>query len=216
MSRNKPRMKTIPALCSSIDMLINEARTIDDLYEWFKHNLHTVGITQAIEPSQVAVTGNYNVVAAIAQCENKEPVMRVDLTISFETMTNPHSSLDQRLLLVGQPATQQETKLTVDLPYSQWPFLTCLLTTHLLNGRFDKFARDKKNALEQAVAKNITRHFPGMTLHTLKLLHAADMLPSDGVKIHGKNFADLLFARRHAGNNASLPDTFDVGFHDRL
>lgn len=194
----------------SFDELKQQATSFVDINEWFKHNLSTLGIAAPADLEDVSVNIMSDIESLLESGNTVAPSLKATLEVGVYHDVKPAPLVKTDLLLSGYVESRTSTKMHIQFPLDDWPFITVRLAVDDLNDEVP-CKPEHLCKIEPLLTKYLPLHFPGYTWENLQALCASNVLPTDSQDfLDGDAIMKMMFASRIKREPAVLPENLSL------
>lgn len=198
---------TTESIETAVAELRQTARSSEDVGEWFRNNLHVLGLPQPDDIEDVDVSIYCDACDLAKRDRTAKPFADISLDFTIKNGASRHKAIDA-LFVIGNDATSKlETNFSAVLYAEDWRFLTAELAANALNGDVSQLMYIERPNIDIVLTEYIPRHFPGMTWAGLKAMHAGDLLIKEHSDNYYGDFIEFLFSHQATATVAVLPET---------
>lgn len=203
-------MLTTPVTTESIHSAIAElrknARSSDDVGEWFKNNLNVLGLPQPDDIEDVDVSIFCDACDLAKRDRAAKPYAELSLEFTVKNGAKRHKAIDSLFVIGNDDVSKLETSFSAVLYADDWRFLTAELAAAALNGDVRQLLYIERPNIDIVLTEQIPRHFSGMTWAGLQAMHGGDLLPKEPGDKYYSDFIEFLFMHQGAQTTALLPE----------
>lgn len=193
---------------TDIKSLMATARRPQDLSNWFRHNLRSIGMIPPENLEYAEVQLGLNSIEQLKRDDLDNPVAKayVSVTISQNALYDP--DLESIFMMDGFGKSEATSSFRIFLPFKDWPFLTSDAAIRYLQDRHQGYPA-AVNFNEKAVPilhRFIPIHFPGLTWEALEGLYDNGLLPlRQDSSLDEEALRTILFETRQTLPTIDLP-----------